>query len=80
MVSSESEHAYGVIAIALLFVRMLCDRFKSRRQLEAKILILRLLRIRSLAGYTIDRSTVEAVYRQRITAKQKSALVRSTLL
>jgi len=80
MVSSESEHACRVIAIALLFVRMLCDRFKSRRQLEAKILILRLLRIRSLAGYTIDSSTVEAAYRQRITAKQKSALVRSTLL
>jgi transposase InsO family protein len=40
-VSGESEHDRRVIAIAFLFVRMLCDCFKSRRQLEAKILVLR---------------------------------------
>ncbi len=30
-----------MIAIGLLFVRILCDCFKSRRRLEAEILILR---------------------------------------
>jgi hypothetical protein len=30
-----------MIAIGLLFVRMLCDYFKSRPQLEAEIVILR---------------------------------------
>ena len=30
-----------MIAIGLLFIRMLCDGFKSRRQLEAEILVLR---------------------------------------
>src|ERR1700687_4482248 len=30
-----------MIAIGLLFVRMLCDCFKSRRRLEAAILVLR---------------------------------------
>jgi hypothetical protein len=30
-----------VIAIGFLFVRMLCDRFKSRWRLEAEILVLR---------------------------------------
>jgi len=30
-----------MIAIALLFVRMLCDCFKSRRRLEAENLVLR---------------------------------------
>ena len=30
-----------MIAIGLLFVRTLCDWFKSRRQLEAEILVLR---------------------------------------
>src|SRR5438874_185109 len=30
-----------MIAIALLFVRMLCDCFKSRRRLETEILVLR---------------------------------------
>jgi hypothetical protein len=30
-----------MIAIAFLFVRMVCDRFKPRRQLEAEILALR---------------------------------------
>ena len=30
-----------MIAIGLLFVRILCDRFKWRRRLEAEILILR---------------------------------------
>jgi short chain dehydrogenase len=40
-VSSESEHDRRMIAIGLLFVRMLCDYFKSRPQLEAEIVILR---------------------------------------
>ena len=30
-----------MIAVGLLFVRMLCDCFKSRRRLEAEILVLR---------------------------------------
>jgi len=30
-----------MIAIGLLFVRMLCDWFKPRQQLEAEILVLR---------------------------------------
>jgi hypothetical protein len=30
-----------MIAIAFLFVRMLCDCFKPRQQLEAEILVLR---------------------------------------
>ena len=30
-----------MIAIGLLFVRMLCDCFKSRQRLEAEILVLR---------------------------------------
>jgi hypothetical protein len=30
-----------MIAIGLLFVRMLCDCFKPRQQLQAKILVLR---------------------------------------
>jgi hypothetical protein len=30
-----------MIAIGLLFVRMLCDYFKPRQQLEAEILVLR---------------------------------------
>jgi hypothetical protein len=30
-----------LIAIALLFIRLLCDYLKSRRQLEAEILVLR---------------------------------------
>jgi len=30
-----------MIAIAFLFVRVLCDRFKSRRRLEAEVLVLR---------------------------------------
>jgi hypothetical protein len=38
---SESEHDCRMIAIALLFVRLLCDCFKSRRRLEAEILVLR---------------------------------------
>ena len=29
------------LAIGLLFIRMLCDCFKARRQLEAEILVLR---------------------------------------
>jgi hypothetical protein len=38
---SESEHDCRMIAIALLFVRLLCDCFKSRRRLEAEVLVLR---------------------------------------
>jgi hypothetical protein len=37
----ESEHDRRMIAIGLLFVRMLCDCFKSRRRLEAEIVVLR---------------------------------------
>src|SRR6266436_3271199 len=37
----ESEHDRRMIAVGLLFVRILCDCFKSRRRLEAEILILR---------------------------------------
>ena len=40
-VSSESEHDRRMIAIAFLFFRVLCDCFKSRRRLEAEILVLR---------------------------------------
>src|SRR5262249_25900213 len=39
--SGESEQDRRMIAIGLLFVRMLCDYFKSRPQLEAEIVILR---------------------------------------
>jgi len=35
------EHDGLVIAIASLFVRLLCDCFKSRQRLEAEILVLR---------------------------------------
>jgi hypothetical protein len=38
-VSGESEHDRRMIAIAGLFVRLLCDRFKPRQRLEAEILI-----------------------------------------
>ena len=37
----ESEHDCWMFAIAFLFVRVPCDRFKSRRRLEAEILVLR---------------------------------------
>jgi hypothetical protein len=30
-----------MIALGLLFLRLLCDRFKPRQQLEAEILVLR---------------------------------------
>ena len=40
-IASESEHDCWIIAIAFLFVRVLCDCFKSRRRLEAEILVLR---------------------------------------
>ena len=40
-VSSQSEHDRRRIAIAFLFVCVLCDCFKSRRRLEAEILVLR---------------------------------------
>ena len=37
----ESEHHRRMIAIGLLFIRMLCDCFRPRQQLEAEILVLR---------------------------------------
>jgi len=40
-IASESEHDCWMFAIAFLFVRVLCDCFKSRRRLEAEILVLR---------------------------------------
>jgi hypothetical protein len=40
-IASESEHDCWMLAIAFLFVRVLCDCFKSRRRLEAEILVLR---------------------------------------
>ena len=40
-ITSESEHDCWMFAIAFLFVRVLCDGFKSRRRLEAEILVLR---------------------------------------
>jgi hypothetical protein len=40
-VGSESEHDRCMIAIGLLFIRMPCDYFKPRQQLEAEILALR---------------------------------------
>src|SRR5262249_29890943 len=40
-VADESEHHRRMLAIRLLFVRMLCDWFKPRPRLEAEILILR---------------------------------------
>ena len=40
-IASESEHDCWMFAIAFLFVRVLCDGFKSRRRLEAEILVLR---------------------------------------
>src|SRR6266446_5537809 len=40
-VGRESEHDLRMIAIAVLIVRMLRDCFKSRRRLEAEILVLR---------------------------------------
>jgi hypothetical protein len=40
-VTDESEQDRRMIAIGLLFVRMLCDFFKPRPRLEAEILILR---------------------------------------
>ena len=38
---SESERDRRMFAIASLFVRLLCDCFKSRQRLEAEILVLR---------------------------------------
>jgi hypothetical protein len=50
----ESEHDRRMIAIGLLFVRMLCDCFKSRRRLEAEILMLRHQQLRrSVAAHPI---------------------------
>jgi hypothetical protein len=39
--AAESEHHLRMIALGLLFLCLLCDRFKPRRQLEAEILVLR---------------------------------------
>ena len=36
VIAGESEHDFWMFAIAFLFVRVLCDCFKSRRRLEAK--------------------------------------------
>jgi hypothetical protein len=38
-VSGESEHDRRMIAIGLLFIRLVCDCFKPRQQLEAEILV-----------------------------------------
>jgi hypothetical protein len=40
-IAGESEHDCWMFAIAFLFVRALCDYFKSRQRLEAEILVLR---------------------------------------
>jgi hypothetical protein len=40
-----------MIAIGLLFVRMLCDCFKSRRRLEAEILVVADDAVRSQIPY-----------------------------
>jgi hypothetical protein len=40
-ITSESEHDCGMFAIAFLLVRVICGCFKSRRRLEAEILVLR---------------------------------------
>src|SRR5476651_2711294 len=40
-IAGESEHDCWMFAIAFLFVRVLCDCFKSRRLLEAEVLVLR---------------------------------------
>jgi hypothetical protein len=40
-ISGESEHDCWMFAIAFLFVRVLCDCFKSRRLFEAEVLVLR---------------------------------------
>src|SRR5450759_2712543 len=40
-IAGESKHDCWMFAIAFLFVRVLCDCFKSRRRLEAEILVLR---------------------------------------
>jgi hypothetical protein len=39
--SSESEQDCGMFGIIFLLLRLLCDRFKSRRRLEVEILVLR---------------------------------------
>src|SRR6266576_1253241 len=39
--AAESGHHRRMIALGLLFLRLLCDRFKPRQQLEAEILALR---------------------------------------
>ena len=53
-IASESEHCW-MFAIVFLFVRVLCDGFKSRRRLEAEILVLRhqlnVLQQRAPVGY-----------------------------
>jgi hypothetical protein len=60
--AAESEHHLRMIALGLLFLCLLCDRFKPRRQLEAEILVLRLSSIFCTARV---RSTAFAVGRSR---------------
>ena len=67
----ESEHHRQMIAIGLLFVRMLCDRFRSLQQLEVEILVLRhqlnilQRRPRSPTTYTwVDRALFIWLYRR----------------
>jgi hypothetical protein len=40
-IASESEHDCWMFAIAFLFIRVLCECYKSRRRLEAEIMVLR---------------------------------------
>src|SRR5476649_605541 len=40
-IAGESEHDCWMFTIAFLFVRVLCNCFKSRRRLEAEVLVLR---------------------------------------
>src|ERR1017187_4181464 len=40
-IAGESEHDCWMFAFAFLFVRVLCDCFKSQRRLEAEVLVLR---------------------------------------
>ena len=39
--AAESEHHRRMIAMGLLVIRLLCDRFKPPQQLETEILVLR---------------------------------------
>src|SRR6202040_2347618 len=52
----DSEHDCRMIAIAFLFMRMLSDRFKSRRLLEAEVLVPR--HQHPAQGIDLDRATL----------------------